>query len=93
MEDWPAKLLAGEYFVQALNLKANSCATLRSCTDHFLQQKHNLESSQYSQTSIRMAKSDKGPSPEMIGAVYFKAKKVTSSLNIFLVRLQEMHSE
>jgi len=34
MEDLPAKLLAGEYFVQALNLKANSYATLRSCTDH-----------------------------------------------------------
>ena len=46
MADLPAKLLAGEYFVQALNLKANSCATLCLCTDHFLQQKRNLEFSQ-----------------------------------------------
>jgi len=35
MEDLPAKLLAGEYFVQALNLKANGCATLCSWTDYF----------------------------------------------------------
>jgi len=71
VDDLPAKLLAGEYFVQALNLKANSSVTLRSCTDHFFQQKHNLESSQYSQTSIRMAKSDKGPSPEMNSCCLF----------------------
>jgi len=34
MEDVPAKLLAGEYFVQALNLKAYSCSILCLCTDH-----------------------------------------------------------
>jgi len=36
-----------------------------------------------------MAKSKKGPSPEMNWRCYFKAKKVASTLNILFVRLQE----